>query len=146
MRFRIRHILIVTAIVAFFVAAPQLYLRLPGSLYFDSSGRPQGTGVKKYFYDSGKLMIDEYYSVGELARSVWYHPNGTVVADVTVPEKTKKFVGYYLNPNGTVRKKMTYRYSDRDKGWLADGACECFDTDGNPTGIEYYDQGKLLPN
>ncbi len=146
MRFRIWHLLIVTAIIALVFAAPRLYLRIPGSLYFDSSGRPQGTGLKQYFYQSGMLMIDEYYSVGDMTRSVWYHPDGSVVADVVVPDKTKTFVGYYLNQNGTVRNKVTYRYSDRDRGWLADGPCECFDADGNPTGVQYYDQGKLVPN
>lgn len=144
MRFRIWHLLIVTAIAAFVIAAPSLYLRFPGSLYFDSSGRPQGTGLKEYTYESGKLMIEEYYSVGEMTRSVWYHPDGSVVADVTVPEKIGTFVGYYLNQNGTIRKKMTYSYSNIDRLWLADGLCECFDSDGNPAGVEYYDQGKLV--
>jgi antitoxin component YwqK of YwqJK toxin-antitoxin module len=135
-----------TAIIAFIIAAPMLYLRFPGSLYFDSSGRPQGTGLKKYYYESGALMIDEYYSVGEMTRSVWYNPNGSVVADVLVPEKTEPFVGYYLNQNGTFRKKMTYRYRSSDDSWIADGPCECFDEEGNPTSVEYYDQGRLVPN
>jgi antitoxin component YwqK of YwqJK toxin-antitoxin module len=146
MKFRTRHLFIITAVIAFAIATPQLYLRLPGSLYFDSSGRPHGTGLKKYFYESGSLMIDEYYSVGEMTRSVWYHPNGSVVADVVIPDKTKTFVGYYLNQNGTVRKKMTYRFNDSDHGWLADGPCECFDEDGHPTGIETYSRGRRVPD
>ena len=89
-------------------------------------------------------MIDEYYSVGVMTRSVWYQPDGAVVADVIIADKTKPFVGFYLNQNGTIRKKLTYRFKDHDWGWLADGPCECFDSDGHPTGIEIYTLGKLV--
>ena len=144
MKFRIWHLLIVTAIIAFALALPQLYLRIPGSLYFDSLGHPHGTGLKKWFYESGVLMIVEHYRRGELTRCVWHHPDGTIVADVTVPDKTKTCVGYYLNQNGTVRRKMAYRYKISDKTWRPDGPCKCFDSVGTPTCVEHYDLGNLL--
>jgi hypothetical protein len=143
-RFNLRHVLIFVAISAFVLALPGLYLRIPGTLYFDSSGRAHGTGLKQYFYDSGKLMIDEKYSSGEMTRSVWYRPDGSVVADVKVPAKTESFVGYYLNQNGTIKVKMTYRFKSIDRTWVADGPCEKFDADGNPIGIETYRDGKLV--
>lgn len=143
-RFHLRHLLIVVAITACILALPGLYLRIPGTLYFDSSGRAHGTGLKQYYYDSGKLMIDEHYSSGEMTRSVWYRPDGSIVADVPVPAKTEPNVGYYLNQNGTLKAKMTYRFRPSDRNWVADGPCEKFDADGNPIGIETYRDGKLV--
>lgn len=144
LRFKICHLLIGTTIVAGALAAPKLSLRFPGSLYFDSSGRPQGTGLKKYFYESGAVMIDEHYSVGEMTRSIWYRPDGSILANVPIPDKSKSYVGFYLNQNGTIRKKVTYRFVTGNRLWLADGPCECFDEDGKPAGTETYSNGRPL--
>lgn len=142
MSFRIRHLLIITTVIALLLASPSLYERCPGTLYFDSLGQPHGSGTKRHFYDSGALMIEEHYFAGEMTRSVWYRPDQTIVADVIVPLKTETFVGYHLYQNGTVRAKMSYRYDDRKMKWIAH-ECDCFDSNGKLVRVQFYRDGRL---
>ncbi|MHC4618081.1 MAG: toxin-antitoxin system YwqK family antitoxin [Planctomycetota bacterium] len=79
---------------------------MPGTLYFDEEGFPHGTGSREYFYESGVLKLKERYINGRLYRSVWFRPDGKVVATTNWKDETG--VGYYLREDGSIRVKMHY--------------------------------------
>jgi antitoxin component YwqK of YwqJK toxin-antitoxin module len=144
MRFRLRTLLAASTVIALAAAGPRLYEYVPGSFWIDRNGFPHGTGIAHYFYKSGALMCEDHYFAGDPTRFIWYRPDGAVIADVTVPKKSEPFVGYYLYENGNVRVKLTYRYSDEENLWMADGRCERFDQDGKLISIERYEDGVLV--
>ena len=95
---------------------------MPGTLYFDKQGIPHGTGDKKYFYESDALKLHEYYHNGKVSKSIWYKPDGTIVA--TTNWENGSGVGYYLRDNGSIRIKMQYING------VAHGQATCYSEDG----------------
>jgi len=79
---------------------------IPGTLYFDQQSVPHGTGVKKYLYPSGELKIKEHYVNGRLSKSIWFKPNGNILA--TTNWNKESCIGYYLRDDGSIRVKMQY--------------------------------------
>ncbi len=82
---------------------------LPGTYYKDEDGFPKGTGQAEYHYDSGELMIREWYFRGLIYRATWFTPDGQEIATETYDKKSGG-VGYYLRQDGTIRSKYTYEY------------------------------------
>jgi antitoxin component YwqK of YwqJK toxin-antitoxin module len=79
---------------------------IPGTLYFDKNGEPHGTGIKKYFYTSGALKLEDHYLNGKLSKSIWFKPDGAIVA--TTKWDNGSGIGYYLRDDGSVRVQMEY--------------------------------------
>jgi hypothetical protein len=76
----------------------------PGSVHFDERGIPHGTGWIQYSYDTGELMLEEYYVAGRIAFSRWYRPDGSTVAETEWRDGTG--MAYFLRQDGTVRVKI----------------------------------------
>ena len=108
-RYRIKTLLVIVALVAALVAVPKYWDALPGTYYKSESGFPRGTGQAEYHYDNGALMIREWYFRGLIYRATWFRPDGHEIATETY-DKSNGGVGYYLRQDGTIRSKYTYEY------------------------------------
>src|SRR5690348_632531 len=95
-RFGLKTLFAFTAVCA--VAAWYLSGYMPGTLDFDESGIPHGTGTKRYFYEAGALKLEETYLAGNLQTSHWYHPNGSLIAETRW--KAGSATGIYLLEDG----------------------------------------------
>jgi len=133
-RYRLRTLLIVVTLAALACAAFTYWDAIPGTYRKNENGFARGTGVDEYRYDSGVLMIREWYYRGLIYRSTWFTPEGNEIATETY-DKATGGVGYYLRQDGTIRSKYTYEY-------MTD--LNVYGNAGNPI---YYDaSGKPVPN
>ena len=104
---RRKFILIITAIAVFLVVFGWFcWGYVLGTLYFDKNGEPHGTGIRKYFYTAGALKLKEHYLNGKLSKSIWFKPDGSIVA--TTDWESESGIGYYLRDDGSIRVKMEY--------------------------------------
>lgn len=103
-------------------------------LYRDESGIYHGTGTKVYTYDSGTPKRVDRYTASRLTDSIWYKPNGDVVAE-TVWDKEGNGLDYYLNDNGVVIKKTEV------VGGTWHGDSWHYDEHGNLTKVVQYVDG-----
>jgi hypothetical protein len=102
---------------------------LPGTLSFDNSGFPHGTGTRKYFYHSGKLQLEEYYWAGLIEDATWYRPDGSVLV-TTKLNKKRGGVWYYLRQDGTIRSRMDHQYDAESGLYVAEGTAVYYTADG----------------
>lgn len=77
-----------------------------GQLVFDTDGFPHGTGWRECRYESGQLMLREYYEDGQLERSLWFRPDGSLIREEDWVDGSG--TGIYLREDGTVRTAMPY--------------------------------------
>lgn len=102
---------------------------IPGTLYHDGNGFPHGTGMETYTYDTGQLMLKEWYRRGVIYQATWYRPDGTEIATEKYDKKTGG-VGYYLRQDGTISCKYTCSYRPSDRLYVADGDATFYRVDG----------------
>jgi len=112
------------------------YPSIPGTFRFDVNGFPRGTGTHTYRYQSGAPKLVEDYRRGKPIRSVWYRPDGSIVA--TTRWDAGDGVGYYLREDGSVRTRMTYVHGN------AEGPATYFDERGNIVGEAVFKDGKRV--
>lgn len=129
LRFRLRTFLLFVTLVALFLCVWLNWEHIPGTYYRDARGYPHGTGTQIYNYDSGEVMLREWYRGGLAYRSTWYRPDGTEVATEEY-DKQSGGVGYYLRQDGSIKRKFTYIYSPTDHAYLADGEAKYYLPDG----------------
>ena len=139
-RFRLRTLLVLVAICAALLCFWLNWKFIPGTYYRDTSGFPHGTGSTTYQYDSGQLMLREWYSGGLIYRSTWYRPDGTEIATEDY-SKQSGGVGYYLRQDGTIKSKYTYAYSPDDNSYFADGEVTEYNADGTVAKMLQYKDG-----
>ena len=109
MRFKLRSLFILVTLIALCLAAFLYWDAIPGTYHKNASGFPQGTGVAEYRYDSGALMIREWYFRGLIYRTTWFTPEGNEIATENF-DRHNGGIGYYLRQDGTIRSKYTYKY------------------------------------
>ncbi len=131
-----RTLLLIGSAVLIPLALWALSGQMPGTLYFDQSGAPHGTGTQRAFYGSGKLKLEDRFFAGELVEETWYKPDGTVLAN-------EKFVsgcgvGYYLRDDGSIRVKMTY------VDGISEGTATYFSTNGEVTHTAEFVRGQKV--
>jgi hypothetical protein len=128
---------VVGALVGLVVLSAWEYI--PGTLCCDANGFPHGTGKKEYYYDSGALMIEEWYRAGVQTKTTWYRPDGTHIATSAFDKETGG-VGLFLRQDGSIRCQMHFRYSPSEKLYLAHGTATDFAPDGSVVKtVEYRD-------
>lgn len=128
---------VVGALVGLLVLSAWEYI--PGTLCCDANGFPHGTGKKEYYYDSGALMIEEWYRAGVQTKTTWYRPDGTHIATSAFDKETGG-VGLFLRQNGSIRRRVRFRYSPSEKLYLAHGTATDFAPDGSVVKtVEYRD-------
>ena len=143
-RFRVRraldHLLpfvLVGALCGLVILAVWEYI--PGTYCCDGRGFPHGTGKRDYYYDSGALMMEEWYRAGVPTKTSWYRPDGTHIA-TSVFDKETGGVGLFLRQDGSVRRQMRFRYSPSEKCYVAHGTTTDFAFDGSVVKtVEYRD-------
>lgn len=141
LQFRLRTILLLVAVCAVVLGVWLNWHYIPGTFYKDGSGFPHGTGTTTYDYDSGQLMLKEWYFGGLIYRSTWYRPDGTEIVTEEFSKKTGG-VGYYLRQDGTIKSKFTYRYTPPPyPGYIAHGEATFYSTDGTIEKVVQYDDG-----
>lgn len=69
----------------------------------DDQGRPHGTGTEIFKYSNGAVRVVSEFRRGELIRTTWYKPDGTVVA--TTDWIDGRGFGYHLRDDGSVLAK-----------------------------------------
>ena len=94
-------LLFATSIYAWYASG-----HMPGTLYFHDSGFPHGSGRKAYYYATGALKLEECYTAGQLQKSRWHRPDGTLLHETKWIAGSG--VGYYLRDNGTVKSKIEH--------------------------------------
>jgi hypothetical protein len=104
---RIRKIILILFFIALPTAIYYLSGYIPGTLFTDKNGFLHGTGWKRFYYESGPLMLEEHYRNGMVRLSRWYRPDGSQIAETRWDHGNG--VGYYLRQDGTIRTKMEYR-------------------------------------
>jgi antitoxin component YwqK of YwqJK toxin-antitoxin module len=123
------------------VILASVFLLLPGSckrsLSIDAKGVVHGTGERIYRYKSGALQLQEDYVDGQLTRSRWFRPNGTLIQQTDWHQGTGE--GLYLREEGSVRERLYY------VNGVADGEARQYDEAGNVTKIERYLNGAPAP-
>lgn len=95
---------------------------MPGTLEFDASGRPHGSGVRVYRYKGGQVKLEERYRAGKIVHSAWFRPDGSVVARTAW--KNESGTGYYLREDGSIHTQMQY------VNGLAEGKAMYYGLDG----------------
>jgi len=103
-------------------------------LSFDAQGVAHGTGERTYSYRSGAVQLREDYVDGELVRSRWFKPDGTVIQETRWQHGTGD--GLYLREDGSVRTRQHY------VGGTADGPTTEYDASGQASKVETYRHGQ----
>lgn len=106
------------------------------NLVFDDNEIATGTGERTYSYESGQPKLIEDYADGELIRSRWYSPAGTLVYQTQWNRGTG--TGIYLREDGSLHVRMEY------KDGLADGPAVYYDEEGRITRIVEFRQGQPI--
>jgi antitoxin component YwqK of YwqJK toxin-antitoxin module len=114
---------------------------LPGTLYRDRMGFQHGTGVTRYYYDTGELMSEEWIRAGVPVQSRWYRPDGSIVATSIYDRKTGG-IGYYLRQDGSIRMKVHYAFDPKERMYFADGEAIRYDEQGAPIETIQYRHGQ----
>jgi hypothetical protein len=122
-RFGLKKLLVLVFLVAVLCGLALNWEYIPGTLYTDRHGFPHGTGWKRYYYDTGELMIEVHYRASVTDRTTWYKPNGEVIA-TTIWDKDDTNVGYFLHQDGSIREKMLFRYDPESRMFVNDGTPE----------------------
>lgn len=117
-------------------AAPWIYHSIPGTLVFDSKTGFRGTGTHTSRYPDGSVSLAEDFRRGKLLRSVWFKPDGSVVA--ATDWKDGAGVGYYLRNDGTIKIRMTYANG------IAHGPVTYFNPDGSIAGEAEFRDGQRI--
>jgi antitoxin component YwqK of YwqJK toxin-antitoxin module len=133
-RSEVAWVLIILVVIAGIVWAFWDYF--PGTLRQDAQGERHGTGVQRYFYQSGKLMLEERYRAGRLMRSTWYDPTGKEIQQTDWINGAGE--GIYLREDGSIRKRVPYRNG------LAEGKAISYAPDGTVESEIWYSQGKRV--
>ncbi len=71
-----------------------------GTFARDENGFPSGTGWQAYLYPTGQVKLREAYVEGVLQRSIWYRPDGSIVA--TTDWQRGSGTGYELRDDGSI--------------------------------------------
>lgn len=103
-------------------------------LTFDERGEPHGSGEKVSRYKSGATKLREEYEDGELVRSRWFKPDGTLIRETIWLNGTGEAI--YLREDGSIQRKMRYV-----KG-VAEGEAIHYDEAGNITARVIYAAGR----
>jgi len=131
--FRLRTLLLAVGIGLVVVWAATFWDAIPGTLHFTYEphrgglailGRVRGTGYARYPYNSGPLMIKEWYFRGTLRETTWYRPDGAVVAHSSYAPGQPSF-WYALRQDGSIRRRYPLI------GETASGPPTFFDKDGH---------------
>jgi len=117
---------------------------IPGTVRLDYMGHARGTGWStNRYYKSGGPMGKAYYRAGELMETVWYKPDGSIVASSKFQHDGKN-ISYDLREDGSVAGK--YEFKDFLRGgrheYLADGPFTYFWPDGSVERIQEYREGQ----
>ena len=111
-----RFIFLVCCALALLSAA--LFWRyIPGTIQRDANGFVHGTGKLEYFYPNGKLRLAETYQNGQIRRSKFYRPDGTVFATTDWQNGTS--LEYGLNDDGSLHVVIPYR-NGLAEGWATE--------------------------
>jgi antitoxin component YwqK of YwqJK toxin-antitoxin module len=80
---------------------------LPGSIRKEPDGSHSGTGPVVFRYPNGAVKLEDHYQAGRLKRSVWFRPDGGIVAETIWKNGDGDW--YQLREDGTIRTKMEMR-------------------------------------
>lgn len=94
-------LLFATSIYAWYASG-----HMPGTLYFDDSGFAHGSGRKAYYYTTGALKLEEFYTAGQLQKSRWYRPDGALLHETKWIAGSG--IGYNLREDGTIKAKIEF--------------------------------------
>lgn len=106
----------------------------PAKLRFDKNGVAHGTGWREFRYKSGELMLKDYYKDGQLERSIWQKPDGTVVREEDWQDRAG--TGLYLREDGSIKTVMPY------VNGIAHGMAIYYKPDGSIDKVEEFVRGK----
>ena len=130
MKFRLKTLLAVMAIVALVLGLATNWDAIPGTFHKTPNGFPRGTGTTEYKYDNGALLVREWYYRGLIYKSTWFKPDGTEIATETYSKKTGG-VGYFLRQDGTIHATHTWEY-DPEFNAYSSGSVVYHDKSGKP--------------
>lgn len=130
-RFSLRTLLLGMSLTAALLAGWLARDYLPGTIRRTPNGFPRGTGAERYYYPNGALKVEEYYRNGLLVSATWYRPDGSRVASSEF-DVQRGGDGYYLRDDGTIKKKVHYKYHADQDGpiYVADGPATDYRPDG----------------
>ena len=109
-----------------------------GSFSRDEFGIPEGTGWQAYLYPSGQVKRREAFVEGVLQRTIWYRPDGSVVA--TTNWNKGSGIGYELRDDGSIKTKTEYVRG------LADGEVVSYRPDGSVEKTQLFVHGEPAGN
>ena len=132
-RYGSRHVVCLIVVTAFIVVPA---CEDSESLSFDEQGEPHGSGEKVYHYETGQVMLREQYVDGQVVRSRWYRPDGTLIEETKWANGSGE--GIYLRQDGSIRKRMTY------VNGIAEGPTTEYDKQGNITEVVQYRAGQRV--
>ena len=130
MKFSIKTLLATVGITALLLGLVCSWDAIPGTFHKTPNGFPRGTGTTEYKYDSGALMLREWYYRGLIYKSTWFKPDGTELATETYNKKTGG-VGYFLRQDGTIHTKHIWEY-DPESNAYSSASVVYHDTSGKP--------------
>jgi antitoxin component YwqK of YwqJK toxin-antitoxin module len=111
------------------------YDAFPGTLRFTDEG-PRGTGVATYVYPGRALKLRERYVRGQIQKSEWFRPDGTLIQTTNWVDGAGE--GIYLRDDGSIKTRMNYI-----KG-LAEGTATYYAPDGTVTGSAEFQNGSRV--
>lgn len=97
---------------------------------------PPTNGERTYTYSSGEPKLIEDYVDGELVKSRWYSPAGTLVYETRWNRGSG--TGIYLREDGSLHVRMEY------KNGLAHGPAVYYDEEGRITRIVEFRDGQPI--
>ena len=118
---------------------------LPGTLRHDNFGIAHGSGTYIHKYDTGQKMVEESYLGGRPYRTIWYRPDGSVVAKEEYDEPSRAIDYYYLRQDGSIRAIIECKWSSRLSVHVANGEGTFFKQDGSIDKVQRYSEGEVVP-
>jgi antitoxin component YwqK of YwqJK toxin-antitoxin module len=98
-------------------------------LTFDPQGIAHGSGQRTYEYHTGAIKLLEVYKDGQLVRSSWFKPDGTLIRETDWISGTGE--GIYLREDGSIRSRVQY------VSGVAEGQSTEYDESGKATKVFY---------
>ena len=109
----------------------------PTKLHFDEQGVAHGTGVREYRYESGELMLEDFYDDGRLERSIWFRLDGSTIREEYWQDGAG--TGLYLRQDGSIRVAMPY------VNGIAHGMAVYYNSDGTISNVVEFVRGTKQP-